>query len=884
MNSNRLMHVMFSFDHELKQYRYFFRRPLPKGVMFQPGKYFAERETSAFLNRYMPVDYIQFTADMVDLGIEEAEKVICDGLSSRTVIGFPEELGEWEFFTGTARDHIKGVFVPKGLNLVLEEIGLHMDLTPDAKKTMAEKATSGMKYLNRLFAPVEHAVMGEVVETNGDVVTVLTECGKRLDIRHLDANPFVEGCSVFSMRGAQVMAGLEDPRIGDGFRFTSMDGYSLDKGHGLVVDMKYDAVFYGGKKMMKFDHFYFGRLSGLHVSDPNTDFQSTVNFFTTGKGIELLGNMYQKFFGHMVEAAQDSGRFRKMMLQVVERNPETDWTRALAAQLGMDACFPGLARADFKMLEPLLQDAQSGVVPMVGYAQRRYLMPTPQIFDDAGNVDVSRDRLRGNVVYSSGINPGPIVLYRQPNGNVDEHWNTTAVATPHRNMGRGEIVYLGSDIIIEALQAMGGGDFDDPVIAITDLEMVAHFQSLQSYPKVAKVEKAERKVSSRDLKYADRIQHRLDPNTWNKRHLMKQIDDLKGAVGIGVIVNAIMLDTLITVGKPAMLEDLSDRMASLASQDGKDDEWQAVIAAYKWLEKRPDYVLRDIGSDLESRIDGIKMYGGGGMLADEELIEGMYEDTQVYPWCWTIGGSLGKGRIPNRISKLDPLTAHTQLCRLLKDVKQEVGIVREHFIELEWLLVQRLPQELLSKYKATPELKEFVSEMRTWWYEEWQSAREKGATLTSEGVRAVYQRLCEELDFNISDSDFSGKLEDVAVHLASRIYRTEHPTAPVNEEGFTYHVGDGLLWTPSLGLAFLSALREAGLTGHVETVSLNPGCGRFKSIDVQVKVTGGIVQKLDDGKVLGTASKVDDGEYKMESGLIVVKPCHPSLRNNWSVE
>lgn len=880
--STRLMHVTFSKNFETNKYQYYFRRIMVVGKAFQQQYYFLEREMSAFVNYVMPVDYIQLTWDIVDEGFDEAVKVLVEGLSSKTVPGFPEELGEWEYFTGTARDHVKAIFVPKGLNLTLKDVGLHVDLTPTKTKTLSAKAATAMKRLNRLFAPVDFAIFGEVVDVKGDVFTVRTNDGKTLTIRYMESTQYDDGMNLFSVRGAELMAGLPNARVGDGFRITAISPFKFFKGHAMVANIQYDAILYGGKDEVKYDHFYFGRLSELHVSDPNTDFQSVINFFVPNKGLENLGEVYNVFYQKLINSLISGEHFRKMMLSIIETNPETDWVRAHAARLGMDAVFPGLARADFKMLEPIMDKSRRGVVPMTGFAKRRYIMPSPYIFDEFGNRIPEKDRLRGNVVFSPGVNEGPIAMYRQPNGNFNEHWMTTNVRTPFKDMGRHQIIYLGADVIPEALPIMGGADFDDPVIVIDHPTLVNQFRDLPVYPMVPKVETESTIAPERDLRYVEALQGWTDHKIWSQRHLLAQIASLRSATGIGVYTNAAMLDTLTTLGKESMINDLGDRIEVLASDPESNDLRLDLIDGYEWLEHRPDYLMREIASDLESRIDAVKMLGGGDVDEDAELIKSLYAETRVYPECWTIGGYKGGGRIPASALRMNPLTAKTPLCRMLWSINDQIKVVKDNFIELEWALVMPLPSELTTMFRPTQELRDFVSEIRSWWNTSWEEARESGATATPEGVKEVYARLNENLELGIEDSDFYEQREFIAVELARRIYANPVATAPLDESGDPRHVPDGLLWTKPLGMAFLNALDKAGLTGKVEHVDLYPEVFYLRGQEepVKIKVGSGIVQRFEDGKVLGTV-KLDDGEYTMDHGSIVIRPVHPSLKLRW---
>lgn len=908
LNVNRVMHLTWSFLKDSKSWGYLFRRPLTAAEVYNPDVHFDPvRETSAFLNAVMPCDYIQVTWDINQAGVDEAKNVLLNGLSSTTVLGFPKDLGEWEYFTGTARDHIKAVFVPKGSDLDLSEIGVHVDLTPKGKKDLYQMAATAMKRLNRLFAPVEYSVFGQVVEKKADVYEVLLDDGSKVSIRVLPADVYVDGWNAYSPRGAELLAGLQNPRHGDGFRITAGTPDAFFKGHACVVDhLKYDAVFYGGKPEVHLDRFYHGRLSELHVSDPNTDFQSLINFFVQGNGLTLFGNMCEAFFKTMTYALQDSERFRRSMMAVHGKwvrkaeswdaqglDVKPEWLCSRAASLGIDACFPGLFRSDIRMLSPLIDRVGLGVVPMSGFAQRRYLMPSPWIIDSLGNVCPENDRLKGQVAFSMDIEPGPIVMWRQPNGNVNERFHCESVQAPDlwKKAGRGQIIYLGADMIPQAMKAMGGADFDDPVIVSSHPGIVTHFKNLASYPEAGPASvQTQQEYPKRSMQFVEQLQYRIEPTKWTLHHLLHQVDDALNSTGIGVIVNALMLDTLITLGKSHMINDLTFQIEALEKSETPDGLAQAELLwqGIEWLEQRPDYVLRDMGNDLESRIDSIKMLGGSGMNTDVEAIQNMYDDTVVFPQCWTIGGFLGTGRIPDRIMQEGPITAKTQFCQMLEDT----NVLREAFDEavkeVEWLLTNAcVPQELLAKYPRNNDIEEYVSDIRQMWFEQWEEARKTSPIMDRDTVAAIYRRISEELSDELYNGPFVEKLDHVAVRLAARVYKGTHVTAPLDEEGKTYHVRDGLLWTSALGNAFLDAIERTGLAGRVEYVQLLPGISKKLQTwgITPVHVENHVVFDPTCGEILGECFDLEDGSYMLDPGsFIVVKPAHSSLRVEWNLE
>jgi hypothetical protein len=177
-------------------------------------------------------------------------------------------------------------------------------------------------------------------------------------------------------------------------------------------------------------------------------------------------------------------------------------------------------------------------------------------------------------------------------------------------------------------------------------------------------------------------------------------------------------------------------------------------------------------------------------------------------------------------------------------------------------------------------LLEFVGKMRTWWRSKWDEARKAGWLTNDDGVSAVYRLLADQLEADLVDSEYNEKRDEVAVCLASQLYRTTYATAPADEFGNRRNFHDGLLWTSALGEHFLNALDNAGLTGKTYTVLLVPGVDSAIPRDVIVSDGQYVSDPAEGGKHIGLVKGgMKDGKYRLEGGYISVTPVHPSLRS-----
>jgi hypothetical protein len=475
---SRLVHLIHRYDPGTGAYVYNIRRPQPADTVFNPVVHFQGRETSTFLDQVMPCDYVQATWPTNDeASIQAAEQVITRGISNRTVPGWDGEY--FKYFTGTCRDHIKAVFVPAHIHLDLKDLGLDMQPTSKA-----------MKYLNRQLAPHMHSVMGNIVaidskEDDQHMLTVhLDKTGALINVLVRPPHPLVEGAHLCNLRGAQLVLGMEDPNIGDCLRVTGNCPLGLSKGHMMVADVEPDLILYGLKTGLRYDRFFFGVLSELHTGRPFSDFQSLINMLIHGDGEQLLEEHALTFFEDVMQASEDHDRMRKMFLGFTDLDQDNDWIMLEALKRDIDGIFPGLYRRQAKLLMDKVYHCGLGRIPLSDSALYGYVMPIWDMFESDGEPNPKKSRFQGNCVFSPLVNrQQTIAMYRQPNGNPREHWLADATPAPYKNIGKGQVVFIGPEVIEPALKAMGGGDFDDSVVLVHNPKIVDLFRRLPDYPR-----------------------------------------------------------------------------------------------------------------------------------------------------------------------------------------------------------------------------------------------------------------------------------------------------------------------------------------------------------------------------------------------------------------
>lgn len=890
--ANRLMHIVYLYNREKHLnpesnhrepigYEYQFRRGWnpAMGEKYNAKVHYRDAscsftEVSHNLNRKMPLDYIQVTWELSKKGVAEARRLASYGLSKRTLPHYDGP--NMVFCFGTSRDgHIKAVFSYEPITIA--SLGIKTNITSLAQAIKFEK------YFGRDIAPHISDVHGVIEDLKDDVYKVTLNNGTKVDIALRPKTVLNDGVHPFSERGAMILAGIEDPKPGQGFGFTSECG-DFVKGHGVVVPwLKYDAVFHDRKELMHFgNQFWFGRLRDLHVGRPYLDIQTIINMMAD-KGLDLLMGQVDHANRTMLQDVQDFTKLRERFLaRLADREEgEVTWTVERAAAMKIDPIFPALFRSITKTEKRELEDMPQGRIPFYNKGVYRYVCPELHLWAPDGHQDKSLGRLKGNCAFTTDLK-GKAAMWRQPNGTMNErHVLDLVSAGAFADYGQGSMLYLGADIIEEVCLKLGTMDFDDAVILTTDADFVRVLESLPAYPAASYTANQEAEIFSDVNPYDSEIRILNDPTQWSIHWFDQRVEQELDNKGVGYIANALMLDNLVSVGRDSMLDDLADMI-----ENEEDDALRVdLVRRYKNLEAREPFVLKQIGNRYNDWIDLLKT-GKEVTEAKEgyEAIEAMYKDlaqNMAFPWLWTVGGFAGKGRVPAALQKDHQIVyARTPLCRTLQATKRTLSQVDDVLIKLEWGLVRPLPAELQAQYPADEMTKTFVSDLRKWWYAAWDEARQNGnvESVDPEAFKAAYTRIEDELN-DILRANEQVDLRNVAVELASRIYKNRYAQPVRDEQGRLFHFRDRLLWAGDLGHAFLDAIEGSDLSGIHERVYLDR---KFRKLSrgnriVQVVAQQGVTSLKSDGRVIGVAN-VPDGDWAMQYGMILVRDSSPLLQ------
>jgi hypothetical protein len=340
-----------------------------------------------------------------------------------------------------------------------------------------------------------------------------------------------------------------------------------------------------------------------------------------------------------------------------------------------------------------------------------------------------------------------------------------------------------------------------------------------------------------------------------------------------------------------MLANLAERIETATTADLKDK----LTESYTWLEDREDFQLREVASNLESFIDYIKM-GKGDPLSLEPLVKKIAEvrdGSLVLPECWTYLGKGGKGRIsPKRLTAQDYTLAPSLVCDTLNTIRFKRDQLMEALRDEEWLMVERIPETLNEVFPREPGIRDEAYELRLMWRDAWDpfltgqiSTDLSGAykIILAGGKVRLDNGEVRELEgirpkFNQWDTDIRMSL---AVEIARQTYRTRHTEAQRNLDGRRRGFSDGLLWTNTVGLFYIQALKEAGLTGLYVPVKFDRYSRNLSRATTQVQVTAGAVARKSDGFNIGFVmgqEVPEDGEYTMHDGMICVQEPADELR------
>jgi hypothetical protein len=895
--AKRLFHIVHLFNKEKKLneatqkrepigWQYLFRGPW-NGNMFtryNARKHFRDSscpfpEESRKLNRRMPHDYILVTWEASRVGKTEANRLKEQGLNILTCPGYSGP--DMVFCFGWTRDgQYKAVYSTHAVTLA--DIGWHSKLTSIADAIKFEK------YIGRSLAPHLFEIEGHVDAFFGDEMDVTLENGAKLKVAFRPKSIYNDGILAISPRGAQMLAGIEDPKDGQCFGVTVETGtpHGFAKGHAMVIPwLKYDLVIYDTKPLLRGTEgkFWFGLLRHLHVGEPYLDVQTLINTCgATPAGLKLIARKVDEANRRTLRDIQDFDSLETRFLARTRDKDDSEitWMVERAAQLNIQPVFGALFRSFSNPEMHELRSMPKGRIPIYDEAVYRYVAPEPWIIRADGHIDPKLSRLKGNSAFTHGV-IGKAAMWRQPNGTSRERWVIDLVdAGKFMDWGEANVVYLGAEIIPEICAKLGTMDFDDSVIMTTSPEFVELFQNLPEFPEPKTPRSTLADPIEEYNEYEDEITVVSAPETWSYDWFDQRMGMELENRGVGFLANALMCLIILMNGREGLVTDLTVQFAAEPDEAKSKDLLRRAHNMQTWT---PPDLLLHLGVGYNDFIDMLKTGKSmGDVSALYKAIDEFYQDIAdnlAFPWLWTIGGFDGRGRIPARFRKTgDPVIAKTELCEQLIETAETIKKVEAVLLKLEWRLCIPLPAEVKAKFPAGDEEKKWVSELRSWLYTEWENARALG---NIEGVddgafSATYKRICDQLEETLVLCPYD--LRVIWTELASRIYTQKWVVPPRNNQGKYYHMYDRVCWMGAMAHVGLDALRDSGLAGVRERVALDPGFRHLSGpFNVHVKSTGGVITLARDGRVIG-GGNIGDGDWTMHQGMVLVKPASPILR------
>lgn len=865
--------------------------------MFHP-----KHEVSNFFDMFLPAEYVEVTVmngdgDQSELesNVSWFERIGREGLKIKGVT-HRVIFGDWD-------DDGVAIMVPVDMVKDLAQLGLRLHINKESDKAKVRK------YFRRVRAHHEWAVSGRIAggpfhSTNGQVLEIaLDHSDITFQMLHVDLNSaalgsddqarkynvaLADGIHLIDvdlcrkMGEAYDVEKLKNAKVGDAFKGTAMAYLGLGKGFfHVVANPMFGLVLYGPKKQVEFDQFFLGSLGEVKGGDAYTDLQAMINFDQHAQG--LAYNQAVLFIQQIHAAIHNEKKLRHLFLRNLKSVAEVlgneaeggreAWVLIEAIRYGVSLRKnPGLFRRVVNHLLTHVLDATAGRIPFMDIAARFNLMPDLNCFRNAdgnydGAVDFRRSSIPEEAVVCMDLNQGPFAMYRQPSGHKKELVSTTNIHSRRFRAFRGlNRVILGPSAYY-MLRTMGGGDMDDAVVASDNLTWIEVMAS-GDYPLEALPESDNTLTDLHNSNPYRRVS--TYPRTWSMADFFEATAkalDIKGLT-IGVVVNAIMLDELLSgEHKENMLTVLADRIADAKNEEEKD----TYRKAYDWLRARKDRQLNVVASNLEAFIDFGKTGEGDAAVLNSyvSLINNIRNNSHVFPESFMLKNKKGFARIPGyRLEAGDFVTAPSLVCDTLTSIHIEVQKLQEALTEEEWLNVDSIPESLNSIFPSDRGYRDLAIEQRGLWREAFQNRN--GADL-----RSLYQSVLEnvirpswndkELGLNVDD-----KMQ-LAVEHARLTYRGRKIQAEKGDNGRFRHYPDGLLWTNTIGAFYIKALLEAGLTGLYVPVQFDKWSRNYSRGNHWVNVLGGIVIAREDGMILGTTmDDVENGDYFMEDGLITV--------------
>jgi hypothetical protein len=875
-------------------------------------------ETSNFFEMFLPegVGYIE-----VSIPATEDEKQLDKRIAWFENIarhGMKHEGKTYRMIFGDWDDDGVAILVPVDSGIKsLADVNLSLTINKDSDKAKVRK------YFRRVRAHHEWAVKGEVYNTldakHGTNLHVLFENGENrvmADVLHVDLETLGNKLNIALADGIHLidvefchqlgaMFGilrLLEAKVGDAFKGTSLGESGLGKGFFHVVENSaYNVIVFGPKKQAKLKDFFLGSLGDVKGGPAYTDLQSMINFDYHLNG--LAHGQGVKFIEEIVASIHNEKKLRHLFLthidaiaDVLGKESETgreNWVLLEALRKGVSIRKnPGLFRRVVRHLLTHVLDATKGRVPYMDVAQRFNLMPDLNCFVNSegqydGSVDYRRSSIPADAVVCMDLNQGPFAMYRQPSGHKRELVFSTNIHDRRFRRFRGlNRVILGPSAYYQ-LMVMGGGDMDDAVVATDNLEWI-EIMVTGDYPVTPLPAADPIKDLDSNNKYRRGSKY---PRQWSMQDFFDAVAKAKEiGLSIGVVVNAIMLDELLSgEHKENMLSFLADQLADATTEKEK----EVYRKAYDWLRARKDRQLRVVASNLEQFIDMDKVGADAALAAllagYIEQINDVRSNSMVIPECFLlkrVRGGKETCRIPDyRLAEMDFVTAPSLVCSTLNQLKHEVDLLTEALVEEQWLNVDLLPESLTAAFPVDQALRDVAIEQRN----DWREAFQNRGTAKLEDAYQIILATVVRPGFHNNELEFSEEEKvQLAVEHARLTYRGRKTEAQRNPDGSRRSYPDGLLWTNCIGMYYIQALEEAGLTGLYVPVTFDRWSRKYARGNHNVDVILGVVTLHEDGTTLGTTMGdvvVEDGTYTMEDGMItVMEPSDELHRDSTKVD
>jgi hypothetical protein len=895
-------------------------------------------ESSNFLDMFLPANatYGEFSThrsgapSLLD-AVQEFEQIGKRGFhSTKLPVDQAHRViyGDWD-------EHGSSVLVPVGCGVSkLEDIGVELLMNSENDRLKVRK------YFRRIRTHHEWAVGGAV---SPGYATKLGEVicghvgGQAFDILHVDLEQLdernralVDGIHLVDVNLLHRLgdlidnAKLRNMQIGDAFKGTMFAGLGMAKGFFHVVELpRYAMIIYGPKKQVRFDKFFFGSLGDVKGGQARTCIQS-MGAFITDESKRLWTDQARLFIHEVMEALKSEEGLRRMVLTNIDsvtalgegKNAEA-WVLVEALKHGVPILKnPGLFRRAAQLLLTQVLDCERGRIPFGPDARRYNLQPDFSAFElETGNVDYRNSVIPEDAVCCMEVDQGPFAMYRQPLGNAKEAVTTVNIHNRRfrRFIGRDRVI-LGISAL-EQLKAMGGGDFDDAVIGTSNLSWVEVIARAE-YPitplpatnpaKLVGVPERENiyrnggtaVLNGRTVHFEGTTKTRKYPCMWSMKDYFEAASKAtEQQFTIGPIDNICRLLFLLSgVHKQNMLRDLANRVEHATDSAAK----SKLQKAFNSLTAFPEHPERKVLSNEEAFIDAIKM-GKGDAPALQLLVAELSDlalTVPVYPECWTWLGRLNDangdpiGRIPTaRKDAQDYVLVPSLICETLNEIRCERDMLLDALKEFEWTMVDRVPMTLNRAFPRDRGISDEAFELRSQWRKWWEpiltgqcqiqpdEARkiliDGGELILTSGKRVRIDGV-RKLFYQSEDADI--RLQE-AVEIARQTYRTRYPTAAKDAHGNRRGFPDGLLWTNTIGLCYIQALKEAGLTGLYVPVRFDRHARHLGTGTMEVVVKCGMAVRACDGFVIGEVigEEPPDGEYFMKDGMISIQEPSPEL-------